>query len=76
MFDKKNQKVVIRFQRGTMFVNANVALNIRRLLLYTLIISLVVFLLASLISEDLRKYLIDVLLGIIQSVAIDYLKRK
>ena len=76
MFDKKNQKVILRFQRGKLFFNANVALNIRRLLLYTLIISLVVILIASSISDDIRKYLIDILLGIIQSVVIDYLKRK
>ncbi len=76
MFDKKNQKVVVRFQRGKMFLNANIALNIRRLLLYTLIISLIVILIVTSISEDLRKYLINILLGIIQSVVIDYLKRK
>jgi hypothetical protein len=76
MFDQKNQKVVVRFQRGKMFLNANIALNIRRLLLYTIIVSLVVILIASSISEDLRKYLMDIVIGIIQSVVIDYLKRK
>ncbi len=76
MFEKRNQKVVVRFQRGKMFLNANVALNVRRLLLYTLIFCLIVILLASLIGEDLRRYLIDLLIGIIQSVVVDRLNRK
>lgn len=76
MFEKRNQKVEVRFQRGKMFLKANVALDIRRLLLYTFIICLIVILLASLIGEDLRKYLIEVLIGIIQSVVTDRLNRK
>lgn len=76
MFDRRKRKVVIRIQQGKMYINANIALNIRRLLPYTLIIGLVVILLASLISEGLREHLIEFLLGILQSVVIDYLSRK
>jgi hypothetical protein len=76
MSDQKNQKIVVRFQRGKMFLNANVALNTRRLLLYTLIVCLVVLLIASSLNEEFRKYLIEILIGILQSVVANNLSIK
>ncbi len=76
MFDKRKRKVIFRFFRGNLYINANIALNIRRLLRYTLIFCLAVVLIISILRGDLAVNLKDLLIGIGQSVVVDYLSRK
>jgi len=76
MFDKRKRKVIIKLFRGNVYINANIALNIRRVLRCTFIFCLAVVLIISILRGDLAVNLKDLLIGIGQSVVVDYLSRK
>jgi len=76
MIKKQNQMIRIKFQGNQMIVNAAVVINIKKLVVTIVVVILIATLVIASIQEELRKYLLELLLGAVQSALMNYISRK